>query len=130
MNDQSLRRLLRGLPGERAREGFTDRVLAGLNEGGRPAPRPRWQPRLAIAAAALAATVAAAGLVQLRMDQKQEMRQAEARRVLAELRAEHRQIERELRSLSEPRVYLGGDESVDLVVDLSQVHSQVHSASY
>lgn len=126
MNDQSLRRLLRGLPGERAREGFTGRVLASLHESGRPASR-RWQPRLAIAAAAVAATVVSAGLVQLgvqlRMDREEEMRQAEARRVLAELRAEHERIERELRSLSEPRIYLGGDESVDLVVDLSQVQN-------
>ena len=49
MEDHSVGPLLRELPRERAREGFTARVLARLDA---PAPKPWRQPRLVFAAAA------------------------------------------------------------------------------
>ena len=120
MEDHSVGRLLRELPRETARTGFTPRVLARLDA---PAPeRPRaWRPRLAFAAAAVLALVVSAGL--FRFEQSRDAaRAAEARRALREIRAEHERLERELRALSEPPVvYLGGNERIDLVLDLDNV---------
>ena len=117
MEDHKLGQLLRELPPERAREGFTAGVMARLDAAPRP---PMWrQPRLVFAAAALAAMVASAGFVQIR-DRQAEVRAAEARKLLQELRSEHTSLKQELQELSEPPVvYLGGDEKVDLVVDMS-----------
>ena len=112
--DHGLNRILSELPREQAREGFTARVLAALEE--RPT---MWgRPRLVFAAAALVAVMASAGVLQYRADQRHE----EARRVLRELRSEHDSLKHELESLSAPPVvYVGGNEQVDLVVDLSRV---------
>jgi hypothetical protein len=120
MEDHELGQLLSALPRERAREGFTARVLARLDA----APRPGiWrQPRLVFAAAALAAAVASAGFLQIRAERQEKLQ--EARRLLQELRSEHESLKQDLRELSEPPVvYLGGDEKVDLVVDLSGVQN-------
>lgn len=124
MEDHSLGRLLRELPRETARPGFTQRVLARLDEPAKIAASPRvWRLRLAVAATALLA-VASAGLVRYEQSRKAE-RAAEARQALQEIRAEHDRLERELRSLSEPPViYLGGDERVDLVVDLDRIPAE------
>jgi len=48
---------------------------------------------------------------------------ARAERALAEIRAEHTRLEREVQDLSQPPsvVYLGGNEDVDLVLDLGKV---------
>lgn len=124
MEDHSVGRLLRELPRETARTGFTPRVLARLAEENDPAaarPRDAWRPRLAFAAAAVLALVVSAGL--LRFEQSREAaRTAEARRALQEIRAEHDRLEREVRALSEPQViYLGGNEQIDLVLDLDKV---------
>lgn len=121
MEDHNLRQLLRDMPREQARAGFTSRVLAGLDE--RPGPRIWRQPRLVLATAALVAVVGSAGILQVRADRHEEMRKAEARKVLQELRSEHEQLEQELKALSEPVVYVGGNEDVDLVVDLSRVQN-------
>lgn len=121
MEDHGLGRLLSELPRERAREGFTGRVLASLDS---PGPQVWRQPRLVFAAGALAALVASAGILQLHEHRQEEIRAAEARRILRELRSEHESLKQELKSLSEPPVvYLGGDEEVDLVVDLSRVQN-------
>jgi anti-sigma factor RsiW len=114
--NRDLRQALRELPCERAREGFTARVLARLD---RDVQRAAWKrPRLVFAAAALLAVMASAGVIQYRTDQRQE----EARRVLRELRSEHDSLKHEFESLSAPPVvYVGGNEQVDLVVDLSRV---------
>ena len=46
---------------------------------------------------------------------------AQARQALAEIRAEHTRLEREVQDLSQPSVvYLGGNEDVDLVLDLGR----------
>lgn len=124
MEDHNLRQLLRDMPREQARTGFTSRVLAGLDAGPRPRSGQTWrQPRLVLATAALAAVVGSAGFLQVRADRHEEMRKAEARKILQELRSEHESLERELRSLSEPVIYVGGNEDVDLVVDLSRAQN-------
>ena len=112
--------ILRELPRERAREGFTARVLASLDSS--PEPKVWRQPRLVFATAALAAVVASAGILQVHAGRQEALRTAEARRVLRELRSEHDSLKQELQTLSQPPVvYVGGDEEVDLVVDLSRV---------
>lgn len=124
MEDHDLGELLRELPRERARTGFTARVTARLDD---PAPKPWRHPfryRLVFATAALAAVVASAGILQVHSGRQEALRNAEARRMLQELRSEHESLKQELRSLSEPPVvYVGGDEEVDLVVDLSRIQT-------
>jgi len=122
MEDQHLERLLRELPREKARQGFTPRVLARLDRA--PAPRVGWRPRFATAAAVVMLAGSALGLVHYeRVEAQRAARQARAQQLLRELRAEHGQIKRELESLpAPPVVYLGGNEDMDLVVDLRRVH--------
>jgi len=131
MEDQ-LERLLRELPREQARHGFTARVLARLDWT--PAPRVSWRPRLATAAAVVLLAGSAFGLVRYeRIEAQRAARQARAEQVLRELRAEHGQIKRELEALPDPPVvYLGGNEDMDLVVDLRRVHKAdgVQPATY
>jgi hypothetical protein len=120
MEDHSVGPLLRELPREHAREGFTARVLARLDA---PAGAKPWR-QLVFASAALAAVVASAGILQVHAGRQEALRTAEARKVLRELRSEHDSLKQELQTLSQPPVvYLGGDEEVDLVVDLSRVQS-------
>ncbi len=127
MEDHDLDRsltLLSELPREPARPGFTGRVLARLDALETRPERPAWRrPRMAFAAAALlavTAVTASVGIVQVRADREAD--RAEARRVLRELRSEHDDLKHELESLSAPPVvYIGGNEQVDLVVDLSRV---------
>lgn len=124
MEDHRLGNLLRELPREHARTGFTARVLKRLDS---PAARGvRWRPRLALAGAMAAAAVLGitAGVLTNRpAGSPQAIETAEARQILRELRAEHGRLERELETLSEPPVvYLGGNEDVDLVLDLRNVH--------
>jgi hypothetical protein len=116
MEDHRLGDLLRELPRESARPGFTTRVLRRLE-----APeRRRSMPRLALAGAMAATLAVTAGvLVDARRDALEAVR---AQQALQEIRAEHGRLEREVRELSRPPlVYLGGNENVDLVLDLGQV---------
>ncbi|HJX26384.1 MAG TPA: hypothetical protein VJ885_00610, partial [Thermoanaerobaculia bacterium] len=87
-------------------------------------PREARRPRLAFAAAAVLALVVSAGL--FRYEQSRDAaRAAEARQALQEIRAEHQRLEQELRALSEPPVvYLGGNERVDLVLDLENISAE------
>jgi hypothetical protein len=56
------------------------------------------------------------------MDRQAQSRKAEARRILQEIRAEHGRLEQEIQELTEPPVvYIGGNEDVDLVLDLGKV---------
>jgi hypothetical protein len=138
MEDQNLGRLLRELPREKARPGFTTRVLARLDAVSERRERrglPRaWRPRLAAAFTVLVVASGAAGLVRYEQREAQRAaRVARARQLLRELRAEHGQIKRELESLpAPPVVYLGGNEDMDLVVDLRQVREEsgVRPATY
>jgi hypothetical protein len=119
MEDHRLGDLLRELPRERARPGFTARLLQRLNRLEAPERR-RALPRLALAGALATVLAVTAGvLVDARQDA---LRAAQARQALQEIRAEHGRLEREVRELSRPSVmYLGGNENVDLVLDLGQV---------
>ena len=120
MEDHRIGELLRELPRERARTGFTARVVRNLDapEAGRPVVR--WRPVAALTAALLIAVALSAGLLQAR--KAESVRTAEARQLLEEIRAEHGRLAREVEEMSEPPViYLGGTEDVDFVVDLSQV---------
>jgi negative regulator of sigma E activity len=123
MEDHRLGDLLRELTPEHARPGFTARVMNRLD-----APEDRrlqWRPRLALAGAmaAVAAVAISAGVLTNRpAGSERSIETTEAQQILRELRAEHGRLERELREMSEPPVlYLGGDEEVDLVLDLRNV---------
>jgi hypothetical protein len=121
MEDQYLGELLRELPREQARPGFTRRVLSRLDPAtAAPGAAPR-RPRLAaaVAAAALALTIGGVA-VHDRIEAQRAARIARAERTLRELRAEHGQIQRELAALpDEPQVfYVGGTDDMDLVVHL------------
>jgi len=136
MEDQHLDRLLRELPREQARQGFTRRVLARLDAPSAPRAGWRWPQRqlAAVLTVAVALTAGAGGLAHYqRVEAQRAARQARAQQLLRELRAEHGQIKRELESLPQPPVvYLGGNEDMDLVVDLSRVRevNGVRPATY
>jgi hypothetical protein len=116
MEDHRLGDLLRELPREPARPGFTARVLYRLETP----ERRRAIPRLALAMVLTVVLVITAGaLIQERRDT---LANARTERALAEIRAEHGRLEREVEELSQPSVvYLGGNENVDLVLDLGEV---------
>ena len=117
--------LLRELPREHARPGFTARVLEQLDAGPRHASRWfRLAPALAVAAL-LAIAISAGALIEWRGGARRHQEAVQARQTLQELRAEHGRLEKELRAISAttepPVVYLGGDEKVDYVLDLGKV---------
>jgi cell division protein FtsB len=121
MEDHRLGDLLRELPREQARPGFTARVLHRLDAPARRRWIPGRVPRLALAMALTVVLAVTAGLlVDARRDA---IANARAERALAEIRAEHARLEREVQELSDPPsvVYLGGNEDVDLVLDLGKV---------
>jgi hypothetical protein len=117
MEDHRLGDLLRELPSESARPGFTTRVLQRLDAPERRRSMPRFALAGALAMAVL--TVTTGVLVDARRDALEAVR---ARQALQEIRAEHGRLEREVQELSQPPVvYLGGNENVDLVLDLGKV---------
>lgn len=120
MEDHRLGDLLRDLPREQARPGFTARVLENLDAPERARSRRTFRLALAGAAAAAVLTAAGAGIL---MDRRAEsIEAAQARQALQEIRAEHGRLEQELEELSQPPVvYIGGNEDVDLVLDLGKV---------
>jgi hypothetical protein len=127
MEDHSVGRLLRELPREAARPGFTQRVLARLDKPAKSAALSTgWRLRLAMSAMTAIALLVVVIVGAVRHEQSREAgRAAEAQRLLQEIRAEHDRIEQELRALSEPPViYVGGDERLDLVVDLDKVPAE------
>jgi hypothetical protein len=117
MEDHRLGDLLRELPREHARPGFTARVVNRLD-----APeRRRSIPRLALATVLTVVLAVTAGLL---IDARRHaVESARAEKALAEIRAEHARLQREVRELSDQPsvVYLGGNEDVDLVLDLGKV---------
>ena len=123
MNDHELGRLLRDLPRPVARPGLTEDVLAALPGPGARRPRRRVHRRLAMVAAA--ALLVVVPLVGLRIGREIETRRARAE--LARLRSEQRQLAAALRafeSSTRPRgdevIYLGGDDTVDIVFDVDR----------
>ena len=120
MEDHRLGDLLRDLPREQARPGFTARVLESLDAP--RARRPRHTFRLALAGATAAAVFTAASIGVLMDRRAESIKAAEAQRMLQEIRAEHGRLAQELEELSQPPVvYIGGNEDVDLVLDLGKV---------
>ncbi|HEY0510786.1 MAG TPA: hypothetical protein VGH73_02705 [Thermoanaerobaculia bacterium] len=117
MEDHRLGDLLRELPREPARPGFTAGVLRRIAVPERR--QRRLSPRVALAGAlALTLTVAAGALVEAR---REAIETARTRQALQDIRAEHGRLEREVEELSQPSVvYLGGNENVDLVLDLGK----------
>jgi len=131
MSDR-LHDILRALPAERARPDFTQCTLARLD--GLPGkPAQRWQALLSrrwvLATATCAALVFGLGALWLReATPSRSLHPSEARQALAEIRAEHNRLQHEIQDLSasgasldEGVLYLGGNESVDFVVDLQRV---------
>ena len=143
-SDSALREALQGLPRAQAKEGFSHELLARLPEEAEnrvTTGLPRFGRLAAVFATALVATlglslmlrdsgvnpetpasselagVEAAALVEAESSDEERLRDllAERQAVLAELRRVRRQ------ATPRPMLYLGGDESVDLVVDLSRV---------
>jgi cell division protein FtsB len=118
MEDHRLGNLLRELPREQARTGFTARVLHRLEA---PERRSALIPRFALSAALAIVLVILSGvLVNARRDAAVTAQAQE--QALTEIRAEHGRLEREVRELSQQPsvVYLGGNEDVDLVLDLGR----------
>lgn len=131
-NDDELGRLLRALPREQAGADFTEQVMARIasparrGEGGSvvafPGGRrlPGWSGWLMAAAALL--------LLGLGMREWQHRRDvAESMQRIAELRERYEALAGELKELrreaadAKPVVYVGGNEKVDLVVDLAKL---------
>ena len=124
MEDNQLTELLRELPREQARAGFTARVLERLDAD--PRSTPLWSFRLALATAAggRGGGGRGGGGGGAWGTRGREARKAQAQQALQEIRAEHGRLEQELREMTEsPVVYLGGDENVDLVLDLGKVRN-------
>ncbi|RMF73989.1 MAG: hypothetical protein D6738_07575 [Acidobacteria bacterium] len=123
MNDHDLRRLLRDLPRPAARPGFTEQVLARIDTPAAPR-RAGTRRRLGVglAAAALLLVAPLAGVLGWRAWERQR-----AVAELAALRQEQRQLAEALRAwdaapaaAARPEVvYLGGDDSVDIVFDVA-----------
>lgn len=115
--DARLTAALRSLPRVRAREGFTLAVMRRADSP--PVPRPlvwRW----ATAAMMVLTLVSLSALVREFRDRRD---LAQAKRALAEIRQEHRELQEEFEKLrsSSPVIYLGGNERLDVVVDTSRL---------
>ena len=119
MNDDRISSALQTLPREEAGPGFTAAVLQRIEE-----PPRRTVPRPWAMAAVAAAVLLALGLGWREWRHQQEQERAVAQ--LEVLLAEKQELEEELRSLrrlasqARPVVYLGGNERVDLVLDLAR----------
>lgn len=130
MKEEELRSLLRSLPRERASEGFTDEVLNRLDVAKRPIYR---QPRFAMVAGLVLLVAGWFGA-----GRWQDAREAEqTRQRIQALRTELEQLQNGVTLLRDlaPVLYLGGDEDVDLVIDMRHLMSdergkRVKSVSY
>lgn len=120
MEDRQIRELIAELPRERARLGFTAAVLRRLS-GPEPQRAVRWPMAWAGATLLVAAVVVGSwGFGEWR----QHREEMQARLLLEEIKDEYARLAREVRELQEesrPVFYLGGDESIDFVVDMSRV---------
>ena len=109
---------LSSLPSIKASESFTEWVLEALEE------RRGHRPVLIRVVSAMAASVILAALLLAGLDQSRQRAAAKQFDRTHELRVEHRLLRQELVDLStlleqdHSVVYLGGDEQVDLVLDL------------
>ncbi|MCZ6745987.1 MAG: hypothetical protein O7C74_02085 [Acidobacteria bacterium] len=131
MRNEPLRDALRRLPAETASEAFTTRVLARLDDA-----RPRiWILRLApVAAMLVLAAVALPTAWHFMKDDtapaagvERASQRARVLEQLAALQADRKRLDREWRQYRtlaqgvEPVLYLGGNEKVDVLLDLRRV---------
>jgi hypothetical protein len=146
MHDEQLDDLLHRLPHEPARADFTSRVLGRLSRDERPAATLRGRAVPAFAFGVIAVTAIAAGLLLAPVHYPQSespsakataeggpvsrvaappMDRAALRRELGELKTEGAALERELSEMHHtpepPVIYLGGDESLDMVIHPNRV---------
>lgn len=129
MTDDQVRHALRKLPREGAPRGFTQQVLARLDEGkGHPAAP--WR-RVAVLAA-VALVMGALVLVLWPAADGDRGEEAQAR--LEELRRMHDTLSRELQEIRRltaqaepdlPVLYVDGDEEFDLVLDLRSLATEM-----
>ena len=119
--DSRLEEALSRLPRERSSPEFTARVLAALD-------RPTVRPRPARAAwAAVVSVVLIAGLGLGYGLQRQYAAERAYRQQVEELQHRYQQLLEEVTTVRqevarpETRIYLGGDERLDLVLDLGQI---------
>ena len=136
MKDRSSRldQSLRNLPREQASEGFRDKVLraARVEAVSRRSQTPWLAPRM-VPALAAAALLLAMG-ISLGLYMMERTRRAELRREIAELRQEHERLDAEVELLRQEArgtgatgrrvIYLGGDDTVDYVLDLERLARQ------
>ncbi len=124
MNDDQLNRLLRGLPKEKASPDFTKRVLANLPSGdtqGKFLRHTTW-----IVAAGLILVVMVGLLFGLKV--RHAAGERRIKKEIQQLRIEHQILKTNLAELrnrlqqAPTTVYLGGDEHVDYILDLKQLH--------
>ncbi|MCP5112270.1 MAG: hypothetical protein GY953_15710 [bacterium] len=132
MSDERIQRALEALPREKASADFTRRVLDNLPQ--QPRRRiPAWSYRLAAAATVVILLVLPISLQRWSMsiDTGSEAMLAEIEAV----RSEKALIEKELRQLREqataesPVVYIGGNEDVNLVLDIGALLNRSTEAS-
>lgn len=121
-------RALSELPRERASQGFTSRVVARAAEVADEAPARGW-PGAAIAAAAVLVLVSGVTAWQLERSRRMESFRGE----VTELQTAHRLLAQELLELraaeKPPVLYLGGDDHVDLYIDLAELE-RLQSAAH
>ena len=119
MNDEQLKTALESLPRERAGIGFTAGVLRRIEQ-----PSPRFFPVRWTVLTAAATIVLALGFGW------REWRHRQAEQHLQVLLAEKHDLEVEMQVLrrlsreARPVIYLGGNEKVDLVLDLARFQRQ------
>jgi hypothetical protein len=119
MSHDPLREALRGLPRERAGEAFTERVLARLDEPVRR--RPGLAHPFALAAVVAAALAGGWLWREQALDRQRLERISELKRQQRMLAAELESIRRDAAATAVPVVYLGGDDSTDVVVDIARL---------
>ena len=121
-DDQSLQDELSRLPQVQASADFTRRVLTALDDPTRDIPTP-WNRRAWIGATAVV-LLALIGLGIIY--QRQRAAEVAYQRQVDELRSRYEQLLEEVVSIRQEaaapdtRLYLGGDESLDLMLDMSQ----------
>jgi hypothetical protein len=119
MNDEELRSLLSSLPRERASEGFTDNLMSRLDVAKRPFYR---EPRYALVASLILLVGMWFGAGRWQDARQRE----ETRERVQALRTEIEQLHQDINLLRDlaPVLYLGGDENVDLVIDMRHLMRQ------
>jgi hypothetical protein len=136
VNDESPREAIRELPRERARAGFTARVMARIDEprAGAASARPGWAWAAAAAAAAVLLSAVALGGLRWQAERRAVQRADAARVELAAMQLEHSRLAAELEALRRepgprpPVVLVGGDDRAELVIDFERMAGRTRPA--